>query len=289
MAILVAAVWGLNFIAVKWAVQDFPPLLANSLRFAGVFLVFLPFLKKVPGRMPQLLSMAFLMGVVHFGVMFLAISISDGVGAVAVAAQLTVPFSTILAIIFLKESVGWKRVTGVAISFGGVLVIGFDPVVFTYWHGLALMSLAAFIYSASAIMMRSLKEVAVTTVQAWVGLIGMTGSLLLSWLFENGQIGYLAAASSEGWLGILFNILGSSVIGHGLANYLFSRYEVSVVAPYFLIVPLFAVTAGVLLLDEEVTIRLVTGGALTIVGVLVVTLRNRVRATKADDATAVIS
>jgi len=126
MAILVAAVWGLNFIAVKWAVQDFPPLLANSLRFAGVFLVFLPFLKKVPGRMPQLLSMAFLMGVVHFGVMFLAISISDGVGAVAIAAQLTVPFSTILAIIFLKESVGWKRVTGVAISFGGVLVIGWS-------------------------------------------------------------------------------------------------------------------------------------------------------------------
>tara|TARA_R110002096_G_scaffold425986_2_gene635176 strand:+ start:65 stop:955 length:891 start_codon:yes stop_codon:yes gene_type:complete len=284
LAILVSASWGFNFVAAKWAVAEFSPLLVNAVRFSLVALIFMPFLRIIRGRMPLLLATAFILGVLHFSVTFWAVKMADGVGAISIASQLTVPFSTILAIIFLKETVGWKRVAGILLSFSGVLIIGFDPVVLTYWEGVSLMSLAALLYSISAILMRSLKDVPVVTMQAWVGLAGAVGSIILSLVFETGQFQAIAEGSSRAWLSILYSALGATVVGHGAANYLFRKYEVSMVSPYFLVVPLFAVLAGVFALDEVVTGRIVAGGLVTIVGVLIVTLRNSARKSIVADA-----
>lgn len=284
LAILVSASWGFNFVAAKWAVAEFSPLFVNAIRFTLVALIFMPFLKIIRGRMTLLLSTAFILGVLHFSVTFWAVKMADGVGAISIASQLTVPFSTVLAIVFLKETVGWKRVAGILLSFSGVLVIGFDPVVLTYWEGVSLMSLAALLYSISAILMRSLKDVSVVTMQAWVGLAGAVGSIILSLVFETGQLQAFADGSSRAWLSVLYSALGATVVGHGAANYLFRKYEVSMVSPYFLIVPLFAVLAGVFALDEVVTGRIVAGGLLTIFGVLIVTLRNNVRKSIVADA-----
>ena len=275
LAVLVTLVWGLNFVAVKWAVVDFPPLTANAIRFLIVFLFFAPFFKVVKGRMKVLLAAAFTLGVLHFGFVFWGMKLSGGVGAVAIASQLAVPFSTLLAIIFLKEAVGWKRIAGIAISFAGVMVLGFDPAVFSYIDGLMVIVGSAFLYAVSAIFMRFLKDVPAMTTQAWVGLAGTLGSVVLSLAFENGQVEAVTNATSLAWGGVIYSAIGSSIVGHGLANYLFTKYEVSVVSPYFLLMPLFAILAGVIILDEEITSRMLAGGMLTVLGVLIVTLRNK--------------
>ena len=277
-AVLIAFVWALNFIAVKWAVEDFPPLIANCLRFIAVLAVFFPFLRIVPGRMKPLLMAAFTLGVAHFGMVFLGMKLAGGVGAVAIASQLNVPFATLLAIFILKETVGWRRILGIGLSFSGVLVLGFDPVIFTYWDGLLVISFAAFLYAVSAILMRQLKDVRAVTVQAWVAVAGISGSLILSSIFESEQIQAITGASPKAWAAVAYSGIASSVIGHGGANYLFRKYDVTVVSPYFLIMPLFAVAAAVVVLGEEVSSKMLLGGSLTIFGILIVTLRNNARA-----------
>lgn len=282
LALIIAIVWGLNFIAVKWAVDDFPPMMANTLRFVTVLAVLFPFLRIVPGKMKSLLVAAFTLGVAHFGLVFLGMALSGGVGAVAIASQLVVPFSTILAVILLKESVGWKRVAGIALSFAGVMVLGFDPIVFNYWTGLIAVIIGAFCYSLAAVMMRQLKEVRAATVQAWVGVAGVLGSLVISLTFENGHMQVLSDATPLAWAAVIYSGIGSSVIGHGGANYLFRKYEISVVSPYFLTVPLFAVLGAVMILDEVLSAKLMFGGLLTILGILIVTLRNNAKAQKSS-------
>ncbi|MFC3053589.1 DMT family transporter [Kordiimonas pumila] len=283
LAVVIAAVWGVNFIAVKAAVDAFSPFLANTLRFSFVFLALSPFLKWVPGRMKSMLAVAVILGVAHFGLILFAMQVADGVSAVAIASQLGVPFSTILAIIVLKESVGWRRIVGIALSFSGVIVLGFDPVIFAYWQALGLVTLAAFMYAVSTVMMRTLKDIPAVTTQAWVGFAGALGSLLFSFAFENNQLEMIKAASNDAWLALLYSAIGSSIIGHGGANYLFRKYDVSAVTPYFLVMPLFAVMAGVMALDETVSSKVVLGGVLTIAGVLIVTLRNRKKHSKMAD------
>ncbi len=43
--------WGLNFLAIKYAIDEIPAIFSAGLRFALVFLVLFPFLKIVPGKM----------------------------------------------------------------------------------------------------------------------------------------------------------------------------------------------------------------------------------------------
>ncbi len=282
-AILIAGVWGFNFIATKWAVEDFPPLFANGLRFLAVFIVLFPFLRLVPGKMRPLIVTAFILGVVHFGLLFWGMSLAGGVGSVAIASQLNVPFTTVLGIIILKEKVGWPRVFGISISFVGVMLLGFDPVIFSYWDAIMTIVMAAFVYAVSAVMMRQLREIPAVTVQAWVALAGMLGSFLISAILEQGQISSLSDAEQRAWLSVLYSGLISTLIGHGGANYLFRRYEVSMVSPYFLVLPFFSVIGGVVLLDEVVGWQMFLGGGLTIIGVLIVTLRNSRRAQAARE------
>lgn len=283
-AILIAGVWGFNFIATKWAVEDFPPLFANGLRFLAVFIVLCPFLRMVPGKMRPLIVTALTLGVVHFGLLFWGMSLAGGVGSVAIASQLNVPFTTILGILILKEKVGWPRVFGISISFVGVMLLGFDPVIFSYWDAIMTIVTAAFVYAVSAVMMRQLREIPAVTVQAWVALAGMLGSFLISVLFEQGQLSSLSDAEQRAWLSVLYSGLISTLVGHGGANYLFRRYEVSMVSPYFLVLPFFSVIGGVVLLDEVVGWQMFLGGGLTITGVLIVTLRNNRRVAAARQA-----
>lgn len=284
LAILIAAVWGFNFLATKWAVEDFPPMLANSIRFMIVLIVLSPFLRRVPGKAVQLAAASILLGVLHFGLLFWGMKLSDGVGSVSIASQLNVPFSTILAIIILKETVGWWRIMGISISFLGVILLGFDPVIFAYWDGIITVILAAFVYAVAAILMRQLKDVPASTTQAWVAVAAIPGSLLVSLLVEAGQWEAIQTAETRAWLAVLYTAIASSIIGHGGANYLFRKYEVSMVSPYFLVMPFFSVAAGVLVLGEVVGWEMAVGGLMTILGVFIVTIRNNRRVALAKQA-----
>ncbi|WP_417452125.1 DMT family transporter [Kordiimonas sp.] len=291
LVLLVTVAWGMNFVATKWTMDGFSPLLSNALRFSSVVILLAPFLRIVRGRMVDLAIAAVLLGVVHFGALFWAVKLSGGIGSVAIASQLSVPFSTLLAVFFLGETIGWKRAMGIALSFAGVLALGFDPIVFTYWQGLLVMTFAALVFSISAILMRRLRDVRAVTTQAWVGLAGVVGSLALSFVFEHGQVEMIRTAPTSAWMAVLYSGIASSIIGHGGANYLLRKYEVSVVSPYFLLTPVVGVLSGVVLLEEEFTWRMAVGAALTLVGVLVVTLRNNARSPRlaevAEDRAAV--
>ena len=274
LAVLVNLVWGLNFVAAVFAVEGLSPFLTNSFRFLIVTVCLLPFLRMVPGRMQSLLVAAFVLGVAHFGLMFVAMAKADGVSALAIVSQLATPIATIMAVIFLKEKVGWKRTLGISISFLGVMVLGFDPQVLQYIDAVLWMTAAAFCYGLSNIQMRKLKDVPAVTTQAWVGLMGMIGSFTLSMLFETGQMQAIMTVHWTVWAAVLYSGTMSSIVGHGGINYLLTKYEVSQVSPYFVLTPVFAILAGVLILDEVVTQRMLIGGAITLTGVAIVTLRN---------------
>lgn len=71
LAVLVAAVWGLNFVLIHVGLENFPPLLFCALRFAVVALpaIFLVGPPKVAAR--WILAVGLVLGVVKFGLLFL--------------------------------------------------------------------------------------------------------------------------------------------------------------------------------------------------------------------------
>ncbi len=275
LAVTITLLWGLNFVAVAYIVRDFPPILANALRFGVVLVVLLPFLKRVPGQMGILLAIAFLMGVVHFGSMFLAMAIATDISPIAIVAQVTVPLSTLLAVLVLGERIGLWRIAGLALSFSGVLIFGLDPAGMSQTNAVALIVFSALVYSIVAILMRRIRGAAPMTVQAWIAMAAVPGSLLLTLGLENGQMAALAAAPWQSYGLVVYSALAASIIGHGGVYYLYQRYPVSTVSPFLLLAPVWAVLAAVIVMGERLDWRDLLGGALTLAGVLIVTIRTR--------------
>ncbi|HXV73252.1 MAG TPA: DMT family transporter [Sphingomonadales bacterium] len=270
--------WGLNFIAVKYAVDELPPVFATGLRFLLIFLLLLPVLRPVPGKMKDLLLAAITIGAVHFSVLYYAISIADNMSSVAIATLTNVPFATILAVIFLRERIGIYSISGLILAFTGVMVLGFDPRAFDQMTSLLLVMLAAFIYAVGAILLRRLSGVGVFNLQAWIGVSGAIAVLGLSFLVESGQWPALQVASWYAIGGVIFSSVFSSIIGHGGLYYLLKRYPVSTITPLTLLSQVFAVIASILILGDVLTWRILLGGLLTFAGASIIVYRKKQKA-----------
>jgi len=273
LAILINAVWGFNFVAAKYGVTHFPPIFFSGLRFVIVLAVAFPFLRWVPGQMRVIFAAALLMGVFHYAIMFTAIRFTDDISPIAIAVQLHVPFSTIVAIIFLKERIGMVRASALVVAFTGVVVIAFDPGIINSLLALSMATGAAFAMALSTVLMRFMKGVGVFNLQAWIALIAAPCLFLISIVVETGQIETFQSAAWVEWGSVAFSAIGATIIGHGLMFYLLQRYPVNVTLPYTLLAPLFGIAFGVTILGDVLTPQIVFGAMFTLSGVAVIALR----------------
>ncbi len=272
-AVFINVIWGVSFLTAKLGISEFPPLLFTAMRFGIVALLLCFFLKPIPGKMKSIFYVALTMGSIHFTLLYLGIHAAGGVSAVAITIQLIAPFSLILAVIFLREHIGWKRIIGIALAFGGVMVLGFDPIILEQIDGVILVALAGLSVSGSLILMRKLQGVGTFQLQAWVGAMCFPQVLALSLLFEQGQWEAVVNASWQGWVALFFSAAITTLIAHSGWYYLIQRYPVNVLTPFGLLAPVFGVAFGVVLLGEPLSFRFVLGGAITLFGVAIINVR----------------
>lgn len=274
LALLVNFIWGFSFVAAKIAMGHYSPLLFTSLRFILVALLLAPYLKIAPGRMKFVLSIAMLVGVTHFTFLYLGLNTAGGVSAVAITIQLVAPFSLIMAVVFLKETIRWKRIVGLVLAFIGVMVLGFDPIVFDHLPSVMLVATAALCMAGGIVLMRQAIGIGAMQMQAWIALFSFPILLSFSFIFEEGQVQQVMNLNWEAILALLFTVVATTIFAHGTWYYLLQKYPISVLTPYGLLAPLFGVCFGVFLYDEPLTWKFILGGVITLAGVLIINLRN---------------
>lgn len=272
-ALITVTLWGMNFIAVKVAITDVPPLFVSGMRFVILTILLSPFLKIPKGHFRGILEYAMIMGIGHFCVMFVSlqfIEISTG----GIVLQLGTPFIVLLAWLMLKERFGIWRFAGMLMAFSGIgVLIGFpgsdiDPL---WLFGLVF---AAFMWALSSIRAKQLAGgVQPFTLIAWMALLASPFVFLLSWIFESGQVAAVMNAEWRFWASLAYMIVASSIIGYGLWYWLIQRYDVSAVAPYNLLVPLVAAAGGIYVLGDVMTPIKLFGGAMIFAGVSLITIR----------------
>lgn len=271
-------VWGLAMIAAASSLRHFPPLEFTCLRFFLISMILLPMLRWQPGKMRQVFWIAMTGGTLNFALLFLGVHLAGEVSAVSIAGQLGVPFATVLSIIFLGEAVRWRRWSGIALAFVGVMIIGLDPKVIGYLDGFLAVVASALVGSVSSILMRQVKEIPVFEMQALIATMSWPVLLVMSLIFESGQVEAARTANLVEWGGIAYVALMSSLVAHAGFYWLLQRYEVSQITPLTLLAPLFTVVFGVILLGETLTWRIVLGAVVTLVGVAIISMRQNTRA-----------
>lgn len=269
-------IWGYNFVVSKYGVAHFPPVFFTLLRFGLLAILLAPFLRWHPGRMERLLVAATLSGGLQFALLLTGIHLSGGVASVAIATQLGVPFTTLMSILFLGETIRWRRWLGIALAFGGVAVIGFQPGMLEHRTGLALVVASAFVASLGLVAVKTLGTTfKPLELQAWFAWGSVPLLLFVTFWLETGQIEAVRSAGWMEWGAVLYTALLSSLLAHTGFYRLVSRYPITSISPITLLSPVFGVGFGVALLDEPVTTRLLVGGLLTFTGVFIIAMREK--------------
>jgi len=273
---LICLIWGFNFVAGAKGTQQFSPLMFMVLRFALLLILTLPFLRLPPvAQWPRLAAAALSIGSVHFCFLFWALKRSSDVSSVAIVQQTYVPIAVLLAVLFLGESIGWRRLLAIGLSFAGVLILGFDPHVLAQPDALLLALASAFFQALGSIFLRGIAGVSAMNFQAWTAILSLPLLFALSMVLEGGQLESIRTAQPLHWASVAFTAIGASIAGHGLFYYMAQRHPISTIMPYMLMMPVFAVVFGVLVWGDRPGWRLLVGGSLVLLGILFINLRTR--------------
>jgi len=270
----VCLVWGLNIVVTRWVVFDasVPPIFFAAIRFLGVALLLIPFLRPIPKDIKTLFFISFFIGSGHFALLFVGLANAEA-SAAAVVGQLGVPFSTLMSMAFLGETIGWRRGLGIMLAFAGVLVIAVDPTSFTISFGLLYIVGAAFIGSVGGILMKRMQPISALQMQAWIGLFSFLPLFVLSFFAEAGQ---WQSYSGGGLLVIgatVFAVVGVSIFGHGGFYQLIKKYDISLLSPLTLMTPIWGVVLSIVMLGEPITANLILGAVISLGGVFVIAVR----------------
>jgi O-acetylserine/cysteine efflux transporter len=268
--------WGVNVITGKIGVGEIPPILFTFLRFAIVALILVPALRIQPGQMSALVVAVLLVGAISFALNFAAIRRATSVSSVAIAGQLSVPFATLLSVALLGETVRWRRWTGIVLSFVGILIMGFDRRIGDRWESLALVIASAFVGALGLIAVKKLRGFTPLGLLAWASWIGLPVLLLTTLRVEQPNFMQLLHDDTwKGWASLGFAAFGASLIAHTGYFHLVQKYPVTSVAPLTTLSPVFSVIFGVTLLGDPLSLQILLGGGCTLVGVFIITMREK--------------
>ncbi|MEO1476132.1 MAG: DMT family transporter [Pseudomonadota bacterium] len=274
----VCFVWGLNIVVTRWVVADasVPPIFFAAIRFLFVGLLLVPFLRPVPKDLRTLFLISFFIGSGHFALLFVGLANAEA-SAASIVGQLGVPFSTLMSMAFLGETVGWRRGLGIMLAFAGVTLIAVDPESFQISIGLLYIVCSAFIGSVGGILMKRMQPIPALQLQAWIGLFSFAPLFALSAFVETGQWQAYSAGGAPVMIATAFAVIGVSIFGHGGFYELIKKYDISLLSPLTLMTPIWGVVLSIILLRESLTLQLIMGAVISLGGVFVIAVRQNTK------------
>lgn len=275
LLVITNAIWGVNIVAAKLGIGEFPPVFFAALRFAVLAVVLIPMLRIFKGQMYTLLRATMYSGALGFALMYMGFKLTDDISSMAIATQLGIPFTTLLSIWLLGERIRWRRKLGIGLSFVGVAIVSFDPRALDHALGLLLVVASQWVVAYGTIHIKRLRNINAWQLQAWLGLVSAPSLLLTSFFLESGQLDAFANATVVGWSALLFTALASSLIAHTMMFHLISKYPVTSVSPVNVLSAVFSIICGVVWFGDQLTTRILIGGGLALVGVVIVAMRDK--------------
>ena len=286
LLVAIAAVWGFNFVPIRWALDAVPPFALAATRFflASVPMVF--FVRRPQAPVRLIVAYGLLIGVGQFGLIFLAISLGLSAGLTSLLAQLQVFFTVGLAAWFLGDRASFAQLVGAGLAGVGIALLIWERL-----EGgasapllplLMLIGAAGFWGVANVIARHLGRTYQVDGFQlvVWSSLASPIPLALMSFALEGGlaPVTKLVNAGWLAWASILFIVIAATLWGFGTWNVMLRRYTAAAVTPFALLVPFAGIGSAALLLGERFTALELISGAVIISG-LAVALWPRRRAT----------
>lgn len=276
---IVSFFWGTTYIASRISAQHMPGLFVAGIRqfVSGAILVGYFLLKgyRLPGwdtlrkvSVQGILLLCIANGLLTWSLQYITS------GLAAIIAGLVPLFIAIFSVMILRymQFTKWM-VAGLAAGFAGIVTIFYD-----YLHqlvdpafafGVILTFLATLSWSFGTVYSSKYK-VSLDVLFA-VGLqMLIAGAILLPVCFISGQYVNPVSITSETWWSLLYLVLFGSLLAYSAFVFAVSKLPATQVSLYAYINPIVAIGLGWLLLNEKLTVNVITGALITLAGVYLV-------------------
>lgn len=274
LALLMATIFGLGWIIGKSALEQLPPILMAALRFGLAAILILPFTGWPQIKLLHLLPLSVLALSAPYSLSNIGLAHLD-VSLTILLVQLEAPVLIALSAIFLGERPSTIAIAGIVLAVLGVALVAGTPETSGSSVWIALVVFSIFVWASGQLWIRK------TGITGSVALLGALAALAtpqlvaVSLIFEpHGLIG-LGNVSLRTWAEVIYLGAVMTAMGIGIWYYLLSRFEVSHVAPYLLLVPAISIAGGIFILGEEVTVTRWIGAIIITSGVALTTIKFR--------------
>jgi O-acetylserine/cysteine efflux transporter len=277
LGILVAAIWGVNFVVLKVALVGVPPLLLTAIRFALACLpvLFLPRPSGMTWKALLIVGLASFLGQYVF--LFVAMAKGMPPGLSSVTLQFQVFVTILFSILFLGERPNLKQYVGGAVALAGLATIAATVGQGSSIPAIALVFvvLSACVWAYGNFTIRKEGPNAGFGTLAgvcWASLVPPLPALALSLAFEGPVRIHDAFAHVQPITiaAVTFTVVVSTWLAFSLWGKLLSIYPAGTAAPFALLVPVFGGLSSYLALGETFTPLRLLGSALIVSGIAII-------------------
>ena len=278
-ALLVVLIWGVNFVVIRWGLNEVPPFLLAAARFSLVVFPAIFFIKKpnVPWR--WLIAYGLFNSFGQFAFLFWAMKVGMPAGLASVVHQAQVFFTLIFSVLILQQRTQVTQWLGLMIAVMGLALIAYGknagtPVGMQMTSlGLVLNLLGAASWAIGNVVVSAMRRAGIQPepfgLVIWSSLIPIVPFLLISGLFESHVYPDWQAISWHSIVSALYLAWAATLLGYGLWSRLLSQYEPNRVAPFTLLVPVVGLLTAWLVLGERLNQWQLWGSACLLIGLAV--------------------
>ena len=262
---------GFGFAIAKPAMQQFPPFLLMGLRFTLVASLLIWWFPIPKGFLKKIFFVSLIANTLQYSITYTGLSLIDASAAVLLV-QTEVPFGVVFAYFMLKEKPTVRALIGISIAFVGVYILTGSPNLDGKFFGVSLVIIGSGVWALGQVLVKPLsKEINPLALVAWLGLFSGPILICLSSIFDGNTIEYLKSASFESWIIALYLGFIMQPITYGCFYYVLKNNPLYKVLPIVTMgIPPTGLLAAIFLLGEEPTKELFIGGAIIIIGVILI-------------------
>lgn len=282
LAIIATLLWSGNFIIARKVSHTISPISLAFYRWACASLVLLPFAyKKVITELPhfkanwKILSLIAFTGIALFNTfVYVAGHNTTAINMALIGTTSSPIFATIMAVVFLKERLGFYRIFGMIICiFGIVLLIskGSWEILFSFKFssGDTWILAGAFAFAVYNILVRK-KPVQISAL-SFLLIIFVLGTLMLFpfYILEQLLVDNPTQWSTTLISSILYLGIGTSVLAFWCWNLAISKLGAGRTVLFGNLIPIFSTLEAILILGESITPIHFYSGVLVIAGLVI--------------------
>jgi O-acetylserine/cysteine efflux transporter len=250
--VLVAALWGLAFVATRLGLDSFSPPQLAALRFliAALPVAFVP-RPALPWPALAALGLALFAGQFLFQFFGMASGMPPGLTSVMVQTQAF--FTVLFAAAALDEQPTRRQVAGMACALAGVALIAVTVSGDATMTGFVLTLMSAISWGVGNVLLKRAGDVDMLPLMVWLSLVPPLPSLALS-LAIDGPAALAGAVPNASWasLGaVLYLGLVATVVAYAVWGDLLRRYPAAAVTPFALLAPFVGALSSAVVFGER--------------------------------------